>query len=276
MGGTPAAATTPTSGTSSGAIDPNNLSGTAHLTFDDEFSSLSLWNGSSGTWDTTPPYVTIGANGSTLSSNGEQEWYINSNYAPTKSITPWTVSNGILSLTADVAPASIQSSINNYQYTSGVLNTSQSFNQLYGYFAMRAKLPAGQGFWPAFWLLPQNGSWPPEIDIMEVLGNAPTTLYTTVHYSSNNQYQTKSIPVPDTSAGFHTYAVDWEPNTITWYFDGQQVFQTPTPAGVNVPMYVIMNLAVGGGWPGDVNSTTPFPSSMQVDWVRVYASGPGS
>jgi beta-glucanase (GH16 family) len=283
------AATTPASGSStspssssscpggtSTTIDPNNLACTAHLTFDEEFNNLSIWNGNTGIWDTTPPYVATNANGSTLSNNGEQEWYINANYGPTQSIVPWTVSNGILSITANVAPASIQPDINNYQYTSGVLNTSQSFNQQYGYFAMRAKLPAGQGFWPAFWLLPQNGGWPPEIDIMEVLGNAPTTLYTTVHYNSDNESQGQATTVPDTSADFHVYAVDWEADYITWYFDGQQVFKVATPPGLNTPMYIIMNLAVGGNWPGDVNSTTPFPSSMQVDWVRAYASGPGS
>src|SRR5256885_13949487 len=158
-------------------IDPNNLASTATLTFDDEFNTLSLWNGSSGTWDTE--YHWYGPSGGSL--NDEQEWYINSNYAPTSSVKPWTVSNGILTLTAAPADPSIQGYISNFKYTSGVITTQHSFNQTYGYFEMRAELPAGQGFWPAFWLLPSDLSWPPEIDIMEMLGKDPTTYYTTVH-----------------------------------------------------------------------------------------------
>src|SRR6202030_3710079 len=110
-------------------------------------------------------------------------------------------------LTAAPADPSIQPFINNYQYTSGEINTYHSFSQLYGYFEMRAELPAGQGYWPAFWLLPANGSWPPEIDAMEVLGNDPTTLYTTVHTNSTGTHTSSGIGtiVANTSTGFHTY-----------------------------------------------------------------------
>src|SRR5579864_1056760 len=126
---------------------------TAQLTFDDEFNSLSLWNGSSGTWDTTFWYDDNN-NGSTLSGNGEQEKYVNANYAPTASVKPWTVSNGVLTLQAAPANASISQALGGYQFTSGQVNTYHSFAQEYGYFEMRAQLPAGQGLWPAFWLMP--------------------------------------------------------------------------------------------------------------------------
>src|SRR4051812_27597705 len=159
------------------SIDPNNLASTAHITFDDEFNNMSLWNGSSGTRDTTWWYNDT-TNGSTLSGNGEQEWYVNANYAPTSSVKPWAVNNGVMTLTAQKADPSIQQYINGYQYTSGQINTYHSFSQTYGYFEMRAELPAGQGYWPAFWMVPEDGSWPPELDIMEVLGNAMNTLYT--------------------------------------------------------------------------------------------------
>ncbi|HEY3918347.1 MAG TPA: glycoside hydrolase family 16 protein, partial [Stellaceae bacterium] len=151
------------------------------ITFDDEFNSLSLWNGTTGTWDTTAPYVPLNGNGYSLASNGEQEWYINSTYAPTASVQPWTVNNGVLTLTAAPASPAIQSLIDGYQYTSGQINTYNSFSQTYGYFEMNAELPAGQGLWPAFWLMPENGSWPPELDVMEMLGQNPSTYYTTVH-----------------------------------------------------------------------------------------------
>ena len=129
----------------------------AALTFDDEFNSLSLWNGTSGTWDTVAPYVPLNGNGYSLPSNGEQEWYINSNYAPTASVTPWTVNNGIMTLTAAPAPASIQPLISGYQYTSGQINTSQSFSQLYGFFVMFQNTVTGVSSTPSTFLRSANG-----------------------------------------------------------------------------------------------------------------------
>src|SRR4030095_7896236 len=76
------------------------------------------------------------------------------------------------------------------------------------------------------------------------------------------------------SLGYHTYGVDWEPDYITYYFDGQQVFKAPTPADMNEPMYMIANLAVGGYWPGNANSTTPFPAQMKIDYIRAYSNTP--
>lgn len=255
------------------SIDPNNPTASATLTFDDEFNSLSLWNGTSGTWATTWWYDTVTGNGNTLTTD-EQQWYINSNYGPTSSVKPWTVSNGMLNLTATPTPASIASLVNNYKYISGEVNTYHSFSQTYGLFEMSAKLPAGQGLWPAFWLVPADGTWPPELDIMEQLGQDPTTYYTTVHSNTiTGGYTSQADHVANTSTGFHTYAVDWEPDYITWYFDGQVVDKVATPSDLNKPMYMILNLGVGGNWPGPADSTTPFPATMQVDWVKVYQSG---
>jgi beta-glucanase (GH16 family)/Ca2+-binding RTX toxin-like protein len=257
-------------------IDPKNLSATATLTFSDEFNALSLWNGTSGTWTTKYPFAP--EKGSTLPSNGELEWYINAMYAPTTSVRPWTVSNGILTLTAQPAPASLQPLIDGYQYTSGLINTYNSFTQTYGYFEMRAQLPAGQGLWPAFWLLQADLSWPPEIDAMEVLGHDMTTLYTAVHTNQTGSHTSSggTIKVPDMSAGFHTYGVDWQADYITYYFDGNQVYKAPTPADMHEPMYMIANLAVGGNWPGNPNSTTPFPAQMKIDYIRAYKDGPST
>src|SRR5262249_34882959 len=142
---------------------------TAQLTFDDEFNSLSLRNGNSGTWNTTFWYDESNK-GSTLPSNNEQEMYINANYGPTSSVKPWNVHDGVLTLQAAPASADVSAAIDGYKYTSGMINTFNSFSQQYGYFEMRAQLPSGQGLWPAFWLLPKDGSWPPELDVMEVLG----------------------------------------------------------------------------------------------------------
>jgi beta-glucanase (GH16 family) len=249
------------------------LAGTAHLTFDDEFNNLSLWNGSSGTWASTFWYQDPNGNGGSLPSNGEQEWYINSQYGPTSGIRPWTDNNGILTITATPTPSGASGLVNNYSYVSGELNTFHSFAQTYGYFEMRAQLPKGQGFWPAFWLMPENGSWPPELDIMEMLGQNPNYLVTTSH-SNVSGMQSQWNLVADMTAGYHTYGFDWEPDYLTWYFDGQPVYRIPTPADANVPMYIIANLAVGGNWPGPADGVSS--AQMNIDYIRAYAPGGGS
>ena len=261
-------------------IDPKNLSTTATLSFGDDFNSLSLRSGSSGTWSTGWNYSPVSGQ---AGYNNELEWYVNPAYAPTASANPFSTSNGVLNITAKPATSRVQPYIGGQTYTSGMINTYHSFAQTYGYFEMSAKLPAGQGLWPAFWLMPTDGSWPPELDVMEVLGNRSTQLYTTVHSQVSgasgwidptggvNHYTTGAgTTVTDTSAGFHTYGVDWEPDKITWYFDGQKIFQAATPADMNKPMYLIANLAVGGDWPGSPISSTKFPATMQIDYIRAY------
>src|SRR5262249_22772616 len=153
------------------SIDPNNPTANAALTFDDEFNTLNMYTDAkgSGTWSThwwyRDGYPTLS---NTLTGNGEKEWYINADDSATASVKPWTVDvNGILHLTANKTPSNLLSSVDNYQYTSGMLNTHNSFSQTYGLFEVNAKLPAGQGMWPAFWLLNENGAWPPELDVME-------------------------------------------------------------------------------------------------------------
>ena len=198
-------------------IDPKNLPGTATLMFADEFNLLELWNGTRG-WATKYPFAP--EHGSTLDGNSEQEWYINHAYAPTAHIKPWSVSGGILTLKAEKAATPILTGpLQPYLYTSGMISSFHSFWQQYGYFEMRAQFPKGQGFWPAFWLLPLSMAWPPEIDVVEVLGHDMTGLWTTVHSKMttpvNNGIRTT---VPDMSLDFHTYGVDW-----------QQVFPIASP-----------------------------------------------
>jgi len=252
------------------SIDPNNLANTATLTFSDEFESLSLWNGKSGVWDTA--YWWAHPNGTSVPTNDEKQWYINATFGPTSFLRPWAVSNGILTLTARPADGSVRPLINGYAYTSGMLTTLRSFSQTYGYFEIRAKLPAGKGVWPAFWLLPADRSWPPEIDVLEVLGHDPATVYMTVHSNatgSHTEAQGK-ITGHDTSSGFHTYGAAWGPETITWYMDGKPTFTAPTPPDAHKPFYILVNLAIGGKWPGDPDGTTPFPAVIEIDYIRAY------
>jgi|GEM_PF-2194900 beta-glucanase (GH16 family)/20S proteasome alpha/beta subunit len=260
-------------------IDPTHLASTATLTFSDEFDSLSLWSGQSGTWDST--FWWAAENGIQITGNKEVNWYINSNYAPTSSVTPWTVSNGILDLHAAAADASIQPYINDAQYTSGMITSYHSFSQLYGYFEMKAQLPGGQGMWPAFWLLPTDnavfGTVPAqELDILEALGNYGGIDFMTSHSSFTGEMvqQQGALYVPTMSSAFHTYGMDWEADTITWYVDGVKAFQIATPEDMHKPMYILVNLAMYG--PGITDTSQPVGGDMLIDYIRAYSAKPPS
>lgn len=253
------------------AIDPKNLSGTANLTFSDEFNTFNYWNGRSGAWDTGYPWTDV--NGGTNTGNAEEQWYVNANYAPTASLGTYSAQGGIMNIRAAPTPAAMQSDVNGYAYTSGMITSFHSFSQTYGYFEMKAKLPAGQGLWPAFWLLPTDLSWPPEIDIMEVVGSAPNQLVNSVHFDAGGHQMKNTISILEgMTTGFHTYGVDWQRDKITWYFDGAKVYETATPAGMDKPMYMLANLAVGGDWPGSPDGTTTFPATLQIDYIRAYSA----
>ena len=161
-------------------------------------------------------------------------------------------------------------------YTSGMMTTYRKFAQQYGRFEIRCRVPKGKGLWPAFWLLPDPLGWPPEIDVLETLGHEPNKAYFTQHFR-DEQRQRKSDggswTGPDFTAGFHEFAVEWSPDRIVWFVDGVERFRSEK----SIPkarMYMLVNLAVGGGWPGSPDDTTQFPSALEVDWVRVYAKAP--
>jgi beta-glucanase (GH16 family) len=218
------------------------------LTWADEFEGTSLdptkWVPETGRW----PY------------NAEWETYVT-----------WanTVADGKLTIT------SARDSRYNPPYTSGRIKTEGRFDQLYGRFEMRATLPKTQGIWPAFWLLPYN-RWPPEIDIMEFLGHDVDTVYFTNHWgtSPNVASQGSSFSGPDFSAGPHVYACEWYPDRIEFYIDG---VRRATHRNTGIPqerMFIILNTAVGGQWPGYPDATTVLPQRFEIDYVRAYAAVP--
>ncbi|MEO3889658.1 family 16 glycosylhydrolase [Nonomuraea sp. B5E05] len=186
-------------------------------------------------------------------------------------------------------PSNLQCHYGTCQYTSGRILTAEKFTQTYGRFEAGIKIPRGQGIWPAFWML-GGRNWPGdgEIDIMENIGSVPNTVHGTVHgpgYSGGSGIggsRTIGGPLGD---AFHRYAVEWSPNLIVWYLDGSEYFRI-TPADLrgnqwvfDHPFFMIMNVAVGGNWPGPPNSSTTFPQTMLIDYVRVSAwtdGGPGS
>jgi beta-glucanase (GH16 family) len=172
------------------------------------------------------------------------------------------------------------------QYTSARLKTLGLFEQKYGRFEARIKIPRGQGIWPAFWMLGNNMGtvdWPGcgEIDIMENIGKEPDKLHGTIHgpgYSgANGLGGTYTLPSGKFADNFHIFAVEWEPSAIRFYVDSNQ-YETRTPADLPTgktwvydhPFYILLNVAVGGDWPGNPDRTTVFPQRMLVDYVRVY------
>lgn len=174
------------------------------------------------------------------------------------------------------------------QYTSARLMSKGKFDLKNGRFEARIKVPYGRGVWPAFWLLGNNidtVGWPQcgEIDIMENIGREPSTVHGTIHgpgYSGGNGIgATFTLANNQAFAGdFHKYVVEWSSNEIRWYVDGN-LYQTVTPSNLppgaqwvfDHPFFIILNFAVGGGWPGSPDGTTVFPQTMIVDYVRVYA-----
>ena len=160
------------------------------------------------------------------------------------------------------------------QYISATIS-SFPFAQKYGVFAMSAKLPGGKGIWPAFWLLPADKSWPPEIDVMEVVGIEPSTLYTTLHTnipSKETAHGQGTDTHLDLSAAFHEYAVDWGPERIDWYFDRKLVYSQPTPADLRKPCYIVVNVNVGkaNSWGGAPDASTRFPATMEVAYIKAW------
>lgn len=156
-------------------------------------------------------------------------------------------------------------------YVSARINTAGKFVQQYGRFEARMRVPAGQGFWPAFWLLPASGAWPPEIDIMEHIGGVPNRIYLTHHWGTVTNVMSNGTQYhgPDFTLAYHNFAVEWNPARVDWFIDGVQRFTT-TANFPREPMYIILNMAIGGTLPGNPDATTPFPASTLVDWVRVW------
>ncbi|MFC9330687.1 ricin-type beta-trefoil lectin domain protein [Kitasatospora sp. NPDC057015] len=172
-------------------------------------------------------------------------------------------------------------------YTSARLNTARTFTQAYGRFESRIKIPRGQGIWPAFWALGDDlgsAGWPNsgEIDVMENIGREPGTVHGTIHgpgYSGAGGLGA-AYTLPDGRAfadDFHVFAVDWSPTAITWSVDGV-AYETRTPADAaghtwvfGHPFFLVLNLAVGGDWPGSPDGSTSLPQTMTVDYVRASA-----
>jgi len=165
------------------------------------------------------------------------------------------------------------------QYTSGLVNSTGKFSTTYGRWEIRAKIPYGNGLWPAHWLMGVTNCWPVngEIDIMENLGQETHTIYGTYHWgpscnenhsSGGNFKSTASL-----SSDFHIYAVEWEENTIRFYVDNSMYHYVNGTSSLKIPtwnQYWILNTAIGGAWPVPPDGSTVWPQYHLIDYVRVY------
>jgi beta-glucanase (GH16 family) len=240
------------------------------MVFSEDFDTFRRWSGRVGVWRTTyGDGGHLGLDKRSLPTNGELQLYVDPDIrGPSGSLglNPFSLRGGALEIMAVPTPRELRPLLANYAYMSGVITTQPSFNQRYGYFEMRARLPRGKGLWPAFWLLPLDQSWPPEIDVMESIGD-PATVYTTYHST------VAKVPVPEHRISpdeFHTFAASWDEREVIWYIDGREVFRKPTPSDMHKPMYMLANLAVGGNWPGSPDGSTRFPAVYSIDYIRAY------
>ena len=203
--------------------------------------------------------------------NNELQLYTTSGNNAT--VRPDDDGNSVLAITARK---------NGDEFTSAKLTTENLLEVRYGRIEARIKVPEGKGIWPAFWMLGTNRpevDWPGcgEIDIMEVIGSDPATLHTTVHYTnSENKWRNNGNATKNDqplSQSYHVYAVDWTDESLTFLFDNKPVYNVVIEEDMKEflrSFYLILNVAVGGNWPGDPDETTVFPQTMFIDWVRVY------
>lgn len=226
------------------------------LVWSDEFDSTGI-NTSTWTYDT----------GGSGGGNNELEYY-------TSRPENASVENGNLLIIARQEPYS------GNNYTSARLKTQGLRSFTYGKIEARIKLPVGRGLWPAFWLLGSNISqvgWPKcgEIDIMEHINNDPY-IYGTMHWDNNGHVSYGGKTLCGDVTEYHVYSIEWDSAAIKWFFDGNKYWEGDISNNTNstdefhFPFFIILNLAVGGNWPGNPDGTTPFPDTMYVDYVRVY------
>jgi beta-glucanase (GH16 family) len=245
--------------------NPVGQTGKWHLIFHDEFDGDAL---------DTSKWVTCywwDNQGCTNEGNNNLNWYQSGNVG---------VQDGKLILRAKEETVTAPDG-KTYSYTSGMVTTGRDSFELSVdpkatfqnvYVEMRAKVPRGQGLWPAFWLLPADQESRPEIDVMEILGDNPNEVHMNFHYldergdANSAGYTWKSSKPLN---GWHVFANDWQPELLTWYIDGVKHSHLHEYIP-DEPMYLIANLAVGGDWPGSPDASTTFPSDFEIDYIRVW------
>jgi len=260
-----------------------------HRTFHDDFDEHPL---ASGRW--VPHYAGgaawpearyWGCDGSDFKRkdawNGEQQIYVDPRYsgraAAPLGLDPFKIHDGVLSIVASRTPPELKQVLFNNEYVSGILTSQNSFSQKYGYFEIRSKVPAGTGVWPAFWMLANDGGWPPELDVLEGRGQRPGDLAMTTHWRLPSTGRIEScgfdFAQPDAAMAFHDYGVLWLKDRVIYFIDRKPVSDISVPIGFDDPMYMIVNLAMGAKYfqgVGFVDWETPNMVEFEIDRISAY------
>jgi beta-glucanase (GH16 family) len=275
-------------------FDSSSLAAVAlRRTFNDDFNEHPLAHGrwvphfaGGAAW---PEAQYWGGTGSQLKrqtkSNGEQQIYVDPQYAgSTKKplgLDPFRVRNGVLSIVASRTPPELKEALFGNPYISGIMTTQGWFSQKFGYFEIRAKIPVGTGVWPAFWMLADNGGWPPEIDVLEGRGQRPGDLVMTTHWRIPTTQKIESCGfdflLADASVAFHDYGLLWLQDRLVYFIDRKPVSDIKVPVGFDDPMYMIVNLAMGSKWFGGVgvvDGESPQMVEFQIDRISAYQINP--
>jgi beta-glucanase (GH16 family) len=270
--------------------DPMSLAfRSLHRTFHDDFDKHPLEGGrwvphyaGGAAW---PEARYWGGDGSDFkrktSANGEQQIYVDPRYsgraATPLGLDPFKIHDGVLSIVASRTPPGLKPVLFDNEYISGILTTQGKFSQKYGYFEIRAKIPVGRGVWPAFWMLADDGGWPPEVDVMEGRGERPGDLVMTTHWRIPSTGRIEScgfdFTQPNAATEFHDYGVLWEHDRLIYFIDRKPVSDIAVPIGYDDPMYMIVNLAMGSkffGGVGFVDADSPVTIAFEIDRISVY------
>ena len=238
-------------GTANPPANPPADTATYRLVWSDEFDGTSI---DAGTWN----FETGGSGWG----NHEQEYYQAANAG---------IENGNLVITGK------KESVGSNNYTSARMTTQGKREFFYGRIEARIKMPVGQGFWPAFWMLGSNINtvgWPAsgETDIMEHI-NADSLMYGTIHWD-NNGHASVGDKTTSTPSEYHVYSVEWDASLIKWSIDSAEFYEASIKGNstdeFHQPFFILLNFAIGGDWPGPPDASTPFPQHMFVDYVRVF------
>jgi beta-glucanase (GH16 family) len=199
--------------------------------------------------------------------------YHNDSYLSYSTDEDVKLNEGTLQLVADRRTITGEDPVGTFHYTQGFVSTHDSFSFTYGYVEVRAKMPGGRGLWPTIWLMPLDHSWPPEFDIAEYYATSQEIRFGLATGSMVEvKWDDLRLVRPDVETDWHTYGLIWEPGRAVFLFDGQVVLEVTGEHVPAKPMYVILNNGVssGVGPSGEPDATTVFPSTMEVDYVRVY------
>jgi len=211
--------------------------------------------------------------------NNEEQYYVDILNDPDFGYNPFRMGSNSLAIGANTTPAELIENANDQLFVSGVLTTADKFEFTHGIVEMRAQIPAGAGLFPQFWMLPDEFTGlRPQTFIMEARGDDPSTVFHTYKYQdADDNLQTPGTDQTqgdDFSAAFHTYALEWSPGELVFYIDGVEFHRIQSENIASQDMYLIINLAVGGFFAGSPDESTPFPTEMIIDHVRVFQLAP--